>query len=530
MPTRPPSTQAIPSSRCSAPISAWPRRLVSSCVRTTHSRARSSKCSNIRRDPRRRRGRVRRSRTEREHPEANVCSHLYNGPGDASTTTSSSPARASTTSRTSRDAAARRAVGHHRPVGLGQVVAGVRHDLRRGPAPLRRVAVRLRAPVPRADGQARRRLDRGPVAGDLDRPEDDVAQPALDGRHGHRDLRLPAPAVSRVGQPHCHICGAPIAGQSAEQIVDQVMELEEGTRFMVLAPIVRGRKGEYGKLLRGAARRRLRARAGRRRAARCSRSRSSSTRSSSTTSRSSSTGSSCATTCASASPTRSRRRSRWPTAIVEIELRAARRRGPPGATLTFSEHFACPKCGTSMPELEPRIFSFNSPHGACERCTGLGSQLEIDPELIVPDPSLSIAEGALAPWAVSVVELLRADHRGDRRALRHRPRGAVGRAHRGRTATCSCTAPTASSSQVTYRNRYGRKRSYATRFEGVVPNLERRYRETDSEFSREKIEEYMTRAAVPGVQGRAAAAGVARGARRRHRDPRVHARCRCARR
>ena len=85
--------------------------------------------------------------------------------------------------------------GDHRPVGIGQVVAGVRHDLRRGAAPVRRVAVRLRAPVPGADGQARRRLDRGAVAGDLDRSEDDLAQPALDGRHGHRDLRLPAPAV-----------------------------------------------------------------------------------------------------------------------------------------------------------------------------------------------------------------------------------------------------------------------------------------------------------------------------------------------
>ena len=99
-----------------------------------------------------------------------------------------------------RRAAARRPGRHHRAVRLGQVVAGLRHDLRRGPAPLRRVAVRVRAPVPRADGQARRRLDRGPVAGDLDRPEDDLAQPALDGRHGHRDLRLPAPAVG-AGRP-----------------------------------------------------------------------------------------------------------------------------------------------------------------------------------------------------------------------------------------------------------------------------------------------------------------------------------------
>ncbi len=92
-------------------------------------------------------------------------------------------------------AAARRARGRHRTLRLGQIEPRVRHDLRRGPAPLRRVALRVRAPVPRADGEARRGLDRGAVAGDLDRPEDDVAQPALDGRDRHRDLRLPAPAV-----------------------------------------------------------------------------------------------------------------------------------------------------------------------------------------------------------------------------------------------------------------------------------------------------------------------------------------------
>ena len=85
--------------------------------------------------------------------------------------------------------------GHHRPVRVGQVVVGVRHDLRRGPAPLRRVAERVRPPVPGADGQAGRGLDRGALAGHLDRPEDHVAQPTVDGRHGHGDLRLPAPAV-----------------------------------------------------------------------------------------------------------------------------------------------------------------------------------------------------------------------------------------------------------------------------------------------------------------------------------------------
>ena len=97
-------------------------------------------------------------------------------------------------------AAARRAGGDHGPVGLGQVEPRVRHDLRRGPAPLRGVAVGVRAAVPRPDGQARRRLDRGALAGDLDRPEDDLAQPALDGRHGHGDLRLPAAAVGARGQ------------------------------------------------------------------------------------------------------------------------------------------------------------------------------------------------------------------------------------------------------------------------------------------------------------------------------------------
>ncbi len=105
--------------------------------------------------------------------------------------------------------AARAARVHHGPVRIGQVVARLRHALRRGPAPLRRVALGLRAPVPRADGQARRRLDRGPLAGDLDRPEDDLAQPALDGRHRHRDATTTCACCSRAsGDPHCPICGA----------------------------------------------------------------------------------------------------------------------------------------------------------------------------------------------------------------------------------------------------------------------------------------------------------------------------------
>ncbi|MDQ3723069.1 MAG: excinuclease ABC subunit UvrA, partial [Actinomycetota bacterium] len=320
---------------------------------------------------------------------------------------------------------------------------------------------------------------------------------------------------SRVGRPHCHVCGAPIEGQSVEQIVDQVMELEQGTRFMVLAPIVRGRKGEYGKLLdelrsdgytrakvdgelrlledpieldkkfkhdisvvvdrlimRHDVRKRL------------------------------------ADSVETASGLAD--------AIVEVELlsgpdaigrpdvgqpsQSAGPDAPRSTLLTFSERFACLKCGTSMPELEPRMFSFNSPHGACERCTGLGSQREIDPELIVPEPALSIAEGALAPWANStsnyyeqiteaIAERYGVDLEASWSELSEDARELFLSGTNGKPV------------QVTYRNRYGRRRSYQTRFEGIIPNLERRYRETDSEFSREKIEEYMSVRPCPACGG-----------------------------
>jgi excinuclease ABC subunit A len=301
---------------------------------------------------------------------------------------------------------------------------------------------------------------------------------------------------ARVGKPHCHVCGAPIEGQSVEQIVDQVMELEENTRFMVMAPIVRGRKGEYGRqfdelrtdgytrvkvdgelrlledpieldkkfkhdisvvvdrlVMRHDVRKRL--------------------------------ADSIETAVALAD------------GIVEVQLTP---REGEGQVLTFSESFACLKCGTSMPELEPRMFSFNSPHGACERCTGLGSQREIDPELIVPDPALSIGEGALAPWANSssnyyeqISEAIAERYGVDLEA----PWSELADDDRDLFLYGTNGKPV----QVTYRNRYGRRRSYETRFEGIIPNLERRYRETDSEFSREKIEEYMSMRACPACGG-----------------------------
>ena len=171
-----------------------------------------------------------------------------------------------------------------------------------------------------------------------------------------------------------------------------------------------------------------------------------------------------------------------------------------GALFTFSERFACPEHGPSLVELEPRIFSFNSPHGACDRCTGLGSQMEIDPDLVVPDPGLSIAEGALAPWTGSTSNYYEqlteaiADAYGVDLTV---PWEELAQEQRD----VFLYGTDGESVRVSYRNRYGRQRSYATRFEGIIRNLERRYRETDSEWTREKIEEYMSLRACPVCGG-----------------------------
>jgi excinuclease ABC subunit A len=301
---------------------------------------------------------------------------------------------------------------------------------------------------------------------------------------------------ARIGHPHCHICGKPIAGQSTEQVIDQVMEQEEGTRFMVLAPIVRGRKGEYGKVFdelraEGFARvkvdgelrmledeivldkkykhdiavvvDRLVMRA----------------------------------------DVRKRLADSIETAVAladgMVEIETVPREGT-GVVTLYSEKFACPDHGPVIPELEPRIFSFNSPHGACERCTGLGSMMEIDPELVVPDPSLSIGEGALAPWANSsssyyeqISQALAEKYRIDLEA----PWSSLSDDER----ELFLYGTDGDRVEVSYRNRYGRRRTYATRFEGIVPNLERRYRETDSEWTREKIEEFMSLVPCPACKG-----------------------------
>ena len=162
-----------------------------------------------------------------------------------------------------------------------------------------------------------------------------------------------------------------------------------------------------------------------------------------------------------------------------------------GDSLTFSERFACPEHGVGLPELEPRVFSFNSPHGACQRCTGLGSQQEIDPDLLVPDPTVSIDDGALVPWSVgwssfyeAVIQAIADRYEIDTsQAWEDMPEPEQDRFLNGTGKD---------KVYVQYRNRMGRKRSYTMAFEGIANNLERRYRETDSAQQRERIEEYMS--------------------------------------
>jgi len=297
---------------------------------------------------------------------------------------------------------------------------------------------------------------------------------------------------ARIGRPHCPICGRPIAGQSLDQIVEQVLRLDEGTRFTVNAPVVRDRKGEFRDVLEELRRdgfTRVKVDGEQRlleedivldkkfkhtievvvdRLVMKPDLRQRLTQSIET-----------ATSLAQG--------------LVVVDLLD-------GESMTFSENLACPDHGVSLPELEPRVFSFNSPHGACPRCTGLGAQLEIDPDLLVPDPSLSIEEGALVPWSIggqgyyeSIIEAVaeRYEIPLDRpwRDLTDEQRGRFLNGTGGERIF------------VTYRNRMGRKRQYTAAFEGLVNNLQRRYRETDSSQQRERIEEYMSFRPCPQCNG-----------------------------
>jgi excinuclease ABC subunit A len=298
---------------------------------------------------------------------------------------------------------------------------------------------------------------------------------------------------ARVGRPHCPVCGRPIEGQSLESIVDQILALPEGTRFTVNAPVVRDRKGEYKDVLEELRREGF--------------------------TRVKVDGEQrlledeivldkkfkhtievVVDRLVIKPDLRTRLWQSVETAtqlaegLVSIDL------VDEGKELLFSENFACPDHGVSLPELQPRIFSFNSPHGACPRCTGLGSQQEIDPDLLVPDGSVSIADGALVPWSVgnssfyesvinAICERYEIDPDTPWDELSEDAQSLFLYGTQGERV------------YVQYRNRMGRKRSYMLAFEGIVPSLQRRYKDTDSSHQRERIEEYMSFRPCPVCKG-----------------------------
>ncbi len=297
---------------------------------------------------------------------------------------------------------------------------------------------------------------------------------------------------ARVGRPHCPVCGRLIAGQSLDAIVDQVLRLPEGTKFTVNAPVVRDRKGEYKDVLeelRADGFTRVKVDGEQR--------------------------------LLEETIELDKKFKHSIEVVVDrlvmkpdlrprlsqsIETAVALAEGlvaidvVDGDVMLFSENFACPEHGVSLPELEPRIFSFNSPHGACPRCTGLGAMLEIDPDLLVPDPSLSVGEGALVPWSVggtsfyeSVIQAI-----ADRYEI---DLDAPWQDLTEEQQNLFLYGTDGDRVYVQYRNRMGRKRSYMLAFEGIVKSLQRRYRETDSSQQRERIEEYMSFRACPSCKG-----------------------------
>jgi len=305
---------------------------------------------------------------------------------------------------------------------------------------------------------------------------------------------------ARIGIPHCPQCGREVTRQSAQQIVDAVLALPAGTRFQVLAPLVKDRKGHHQAVfedVRKAGFVRVRVDGVVREV--------------------------------DEEIELDRYKLHTIEAVVdrliipeEIDdgfrtrltdsVETALRLGDgivvindvsadPPRDLLYSEHLACPVCGISLPEIEPRTFSFNSPHGACRTCQGLGTRTELDPDLIVPNPDLSLEEGAIVAWNTD-------DHDGYYwqllEATAHHYHIPTDRPWRELTPAQRNLILYGSGGEeipITYTARDGGRRIYRTPFEGVVPNLQRRYRETTSDYIRAKIEEFMTRRPCPACGG-----------------------------
>jgi len=289
---------------------------------------------------------------------------------------------------------------------------------------------------------------------------------------------------ARIGHPHCPKCGRPIGRQTPDQIVDQVMQLPEGTRFQVLAPVVRGRKGEYEKLLKDLAGQGfVRARID------------GEVRELSEPIRLPKTYKHTIEVVVDrlvAKPDIRRRVADSIESALQLTegLAAIAVQTHEGEDVqTYSQSLACTFDGLSFDELQPRNFSFNSPYGACQTCDGLGVRLEVDPALVVPDPDLSIDEGALAPWSSGRVEYW--DRVLDAVAASNGFSTRVPWKKLPKKARDVILYGSGEEIYVKYKNRYGRTRSYWTTYEGVVPVVERRHVETDSESQRERLEDFM---------------------------------------
>jgi excinuclease ABC subunit A len=306
---------------------------------------------------------------------------------------------------------------------------------------------------------------------------------------------------ARVGKPHCPNCGRLIAQQSVEQMVDAVLALPAGSRIMVLGPVIRDRKGEHQGIFEDARK------AGFVRARVDGRVRDLGEEIGLDKNRKHTIEVVVDRLVVPArddedlDSTRSRLADSMETAL---KLGAGTVRVTVGdqEELTFSEHFACVECGFSLGEVAPRNFSFNSPHGACPECTGLGSKLEVDPDLVIPNRDLSIAEGAIQPWSrtstndgyySSIIGAVASEYgfstKVPVRELTPEQLDLVLYGTNGRRV------------RVRHRHRDGRYHEYSLAFEGVIPNLERRYRETDSDYIRSEIERYMSSRPCPACKG-----------------------------
>ena len=300
---------------------------------------------------------------------------------------------------------------------------------------------------------------------------------------------------ARVGHPHCPKCGREIAQQTVQQIVDSILALPQSSRIMIMAPLVRDRKGEHQAIfedLRKAGYVRVRV-DGR-------------------------------MYDLSEEFQLDKNKKHLIEAVIDrliIEeatdvsrvadsVETALKLGAgvvlisiaDGDELLFSEHFACVHCGISVGEIAPRTFSFNSPHGACPDCTGLGHKLEIDPELVIPDKNFSLAEGAIRPWARAGSMSSWYEDMVETAARRYGLSTHVPVEELSQEQLNIILYGNEDGLKTAHRDRYWRASDYYTSFEGVIPNLERRYRETESDYIRTEIERYMTSYLCPTCQGK----------------------------